>query len=158
MAAVKANTERRRAPQARRAATQPRKNHIDELVAARIKSRRLLAGMSQTELATKIGVTFQALQKYETGENRVSAGRLWRIADVLGADIAYFFQDSPRTGAVAPEKPAALPAGLPPDTLQTRETLALLRAYYGVSNPAARRDVIDLLKSLGAAIRSAKSE
>jgi transcriptional regulator with XRE-family HTH domain len=142
---------------ARRVAPQPRKNHIDELVAARIKARRLLAGMSQTELAAKIGVTFQALQKYETGENRVSAGRLWRIADVLGADIGYFFQDSPRTSAVAPEKPA-LPAGLPPDTLQTRETLALLRAYYGVGDPAARRDVIELLKSLGAAIRNAKSE
>src|SRR5690242_21902143 len=101
MAAAKANIERRSAPRARRAAMQPRKNHIDELVAGRIKARRLLAGLSQTELAAKIGVTFQALQKYETGENRVSAGRLWRIADVLGADIAYFFQDRPRAGAAA---------------------------------------------------------
>jgi transcriptional regulator with XRE-family HTH domain len=158
MAALKAKTGQGRAPRARRAAPQPRKTHVDELVAARIKARRLLAGLSQTDLAAKIGVTFQALQKYETGENRVSAGRLWRIADVLGADIAYFFQDSPRSGAAAPEKPVALPPGLSPDTLQTRETLALLRAYYGVSDPAARRDVIELLKSLGAAIRNAKSE
>ena len=130
MAALKAKTGQGRAPRARRAAPQPRKTHVDELVAARIKARRLLAGLSQTDLAAKIGVTFQALQKYETGENRISASRLYQLSRVLEVSMGYFFEGLDGTGQSDDEAVNS--------DLSRKEAAMVLGTYYRISDPRLR--------------------
>ena len=66
---------------------------VDAHVGRRVRELRVLAGLSQDALAQRVGITFQQLQKYESGANRISAGRLWRLAEALGAPVAWFFED-----------------------------------------------------------------
>ncbi|HUC64242.1 MAG TPA: helix-turn-helix transcriptional regulator [Stellaceae bacterium] len=80
-------TDQRRKPRKRRA------NHVDLSVGSRLRQARLLAGASQEDVGTAIGVSFQAVQKYENGENRLSAGRLAAAAKFLGVPMSFFFQD-----------------------------------------------------------------
>src|SRR5210317_2585259 len=106
-------------------------NAIDMHVGKRVRLRRTLLGMSQEQLGAELNVTFQQIQKYERGANRVSASRLWDISQILKVDIGYFFNDmssstkssSPRQMALAEDK---LDVELPgKDTLTRRETLEL---------------------------------
>lgn len=98
---------------------------IDKLVGRRIRQRRWLAGLSQQALAEQIGVKFQQVQKYETGANRVSASRLWMIADVLGVQIPYFFGDEEATDVGSID---AIPDGL------TKDAYQLLNIFYGLDD------------------------
>jgi transcriptional regulator with XRE-family HTH domain len=133
---------------------------IDKHVGMRIRLRRNLCGMSQEALGRKLGLTFQQVQKYERGLNRVSASRLYEIARLFDVPISYFFDDMPPSVSLAPVsgprgRMAAVGEAFTPDLeierldLGGRESVELLRAYSGISGTAVRRRVLDLVKSLG---------
>lgn len=116
---------------------------IDRIVSDRVRARRVELEMSQPELAERVGVTFQQVQKYENGKNRVSAGRLYELAKAMGVTIQYFFETAPRLAQVrrgVAEEQAEFDA---PDT---SEELELLKAFRRIEFANARKAVIDLAK------------
>ena len=131
-------------------------NPIDVHVGARLRARRTLLGLSRTALGENIGVTFQQLQKYERGSNRISASRLYDLSQILDVDVNYFFDEmeeetrkrSPvqllrRKSTRSPKKPSKSE-----DPLIKRETLELVRAYYRISDPKIRGHVRKLFQSV----------
>ena len=128
---------------------------VDVHVGARLRVRRTLLGMSQTMLGEAIGLTFQQVQKYESGANRISASRLFALSRVLGVAIQYFFDDMPT--AVAASSPAQgggrakKPPSHEPDPMAKRETLELVRAHYKISDPKIRKRLFELAKAAGVA-------
>ncbi len=113
--------------------------------------------MSQTSLGEAIGLSFQQVQKYERGTNRVGSSRLYDLARVLDVPIQYFFDDIP--AAVAASSPAnkkrgraKKPPSYEPDPMAKRETLELVRAYYKIADPEIRKPLYELAKALGAAV------
>ena len=115
---------------------------VDTHVGKRIRQRRWLVGMTQQQLAEKVGIKFQQIQKYETGANRVSASRLWEIATALGVAVSFFFEG---LGANA-DQPSA-ENGLPGDLLADKEALELIRSYYAIPENQRRR-LFDLARVL----------
>ena len=114
------------------------KHPVDAHVGKRFRHRRWMVGMTQQQLADKVGIKFQQIQKYETGMNRVSASRLWDIAEALDVQIAFFFEglsdaDKAQTGQ--------------PDIMADKEALELLRSYYAIPE-AQRRRLFDLARVL----------
>lgn len=131
---------------------------IDVHVGKRLRLRRTLLGMSQEQLAAAVGVTFQQIQKYERGSNRVSASRLYDIARVLGVGIAFFFEDinedvtAKRPTQNLPEQAGLAESPMPvyeQDELSRSETLELVRAYWRLPSGDMRRHILDLLRSMG---------
>jgi transcriptional regulator with XRE-family HTH domain len=114
-------------------------------VGRRIRAQRLVCRMSQTELANNLGVTFQQVQKYEKGVNRVGAGRLARIAEVLSVPVAFFF-----SGDMNPS-PASDSANTGLSFLETAGAVRLVRAYSHISDPQIRRALVDLAEEIGGA-------
>ncbi len=114
------------------------KHPVDAHVGKRIRHRRWMVGMTQQQLADKVGIKFQQIQKYETGMNRVSASRLWDIAESLDVTIAFFFE------GLAEGEGAAKPAH---DLLADKEALELVRSYYAIPE-AQRRRLFDLARVL----------
>ena len=135
-----------------------RPSPIDVHVGGRVRLRRTLMGMSQERLGEALGLTFQQVQKYERGVNRIGASRLFDLARVLDVPIGFFFDDMPdgvggTTAGGIPRRSAAggfadAQDGFEDDTLHRRETLELVRAYYRITDPAVRKRVFDLIKSL----------
>jgi transcriptional regulator with XRE-family HTH domain len=126
-------------------------NPIDVHVGARVRLRRTLLGMSQEKLGDAIGLTFQQVQKYERGANRVGASRLYDLSRVLDVPVSFFFDDiSPETAkAVQAETPEEAAAGrYEPDPMMRRETLELVRAYYRIPDAQLRRRLFDLTKAI----------
>jgi transcriptional regulator with XRE-family HTH domain len=127
---------------------------VDVHVGARVKTRRTLLGMTQTDLSDAIGLTFQQVQKYEKGTNRIGAGRLYDLSQVLDVPIDYFFEDMPP--AVAASSPAKRRGRAKQlvkydlDPMAKRETLGLVRAYYKIRDPQIRLRVRELTEGLGA--------
>jgi transcriptional regulator with XRE-family HTH domain len=134
---------------------------IDAHVGARMRLRRTLMGMSQERLGEALGLTFQQVQKYERGVNRVSASRLFDLSRVLDVPISFFYDDMPEKLAVAyggqsGSLGARRSMGFSEaqdgfgndDTLNRRETLELVRAYYRITDPGVRKRVFELVKSL----------
>jgi len=129
---------------------------IDIHVGKRIKLRRTLLHISQEQLAGDIGVTFQQVQKYESGHNRVSASRLFDISRVLNCPIAYFFEDiGPETtdvrttpAARSPDDLAEEVSDIDADPMQRTETLELVRAYWRLHNADLRKNVLELLSNI----------
>jgi transcriptional regulator with XRE-family HTH domain len=127
---------------------------IDVHVGSRVRLRRTLLGMSQERLGEALGLTFQQVQKYERGVNRIGASRLFDLSRVLDVPISFFFDDMP--GAVGGSQAFARRVsgfaesqdGFEDDTLHRRETLELVRAYYRISEPAVRKRVFDLIKAM----------
>ncbi len=115
------------------------KHPVDAHVGKRIRHRRWMVGMTQQHLADKVGIKFQQIQKYETGMNRVSASRLWDIAESLGVTIGFFFEglDDAREAQNASET----------DIMADREALELVRSYYAIPE-AQRRRLFDLARVL----------
>jgi transcriptional regulator with XRE-family HTH domain len=136
-----------------------RPSPIDVHVGSRIRLRRTLLGMSQERLGEALGLTFQQVQKYERGVNRVGASRLFDLSRVLDVPISFFFDDMPDSVASNYSAGSARRAagfseshdGFGDDTLNRRETLELVRAYYRITDPAVRKRVFDLIKSMGPA-------
>ncbi len=130
-------------------------NPVDVHVGARVRMRRTLLGMSQTTLGEAIGLTFQQMQKYEKGTNRISSSRLYDLARMLDVPIEFLFDDMP--AAVAASSPAQgrgkakKPPSYEPDPMATRETLALVRTYYKIEDANVRNGLRELAQALGAA-------
>jgi transcriptional regulator with XRE-family HTH domain len=129
-------------------------NEIDAHVGARLRLRRLLLGISQEKLGDALGLTFQQIQKYERGANRVGASRLYDLSKVLDVPVAYFFDAMPdETAAVMSSR---LPGGagalgeapLDADVLLSRETTDLVRAYYSIEDSEVRRRALEFLRTV----------
>lgn len=123
---------------------------IDVHVGGRIRLRRTLLGMSQEKLSEALGITFQQVQKYESGSNRVGASRLFNISRALGVPVSFFYEgfnggNASQALLMAAENDAADISRL----FETRETIDLVRAYYAIDDTAVRRKVYEMLKSLG---------
>jgi transcriptional regulator with XRE-family HTH domain len=118
------------------------KHPVDAHVGKRIRHRRWMVGMTQQQLADRVGIKFQQIQKYETGMNRVSASRLWDIAQVLSVPISFFFEGL--ADAVARTE------AVEGDMFADREALELIRSYYSIPE-AQRRRLFDLARVLSEA-------
>jgi len=123
-------------------------NPIDVHVGSRIRLRRAMVGMSQEKLGESLGITFQQVQKYEKGTNRVGASRLQNIAAVLNVPVSFFFEDAPTGNAEAATGMAESSSSYVVDFLSSSEGLQLNRAFVKVSDPKVRRKIIDLVRSL----------
>lgn len=115
------------------------KHPVDTHVGKRIRHRRWMIGMTQQQLAEKVGIKFQQIQKYETGMNRVSASRLWDISEVLGVSISFFFE------GIDGAEPRA--EDIEGDILADKEALQLVRSYYAIPE-AQRRRLFELARVL----------
>lgn|SRR5690606_682423 len=124
-------------------------NPIDVHVGSRIRLRRNMLGLSQEKLGENLGITFQQIQKYEKGTNRVGASRLQAISAILNVPVSFFFEDAPgsppQTG-FAEDNDATYVV----DFLNSNEGVQLTRAFTKISDPKVRRKIIDLVKSLAA--------
>jgi len=122
-------------------------NPIDAQVGNRVRLRRMLIGMSQEKLGELLGLTFQQVQKYEKGVNRIGAGRLYQVANILGVQIGYFYE-----GVIEREPDTSVsPADSAPpviEFLSSGEGLHLSMAFMKIRDPKVRRRVLDLVKSL----------
>ena len=132
---------------------------VDVHVGARMRQCRTLLGMSQTTLGDGLGLTFQQVQKYESGANRIGASRLFDLSWVLDVPVEYFFDDMPP--GVAATSPATKkrgrakePPSYEPNLMAKRETLELVRAYCKIRDPQIRKRLYELAKALGAAASS----
>jgi transcriptional regulator with XRE-family HTH domain len=129
-----------------------RPNPIDIHVGSRVRLRRNMLGLSQEKLGEAIGLTFQQVQKYERGANRIGASRLHELSRVLDVPVSFFYD------AVDPVRAEAIPAGFEEapqeafdsDPLRKRETRDLVDAYYRIDDAAVRRRLFDLAKALAA--------
>ena len=126
---------------------------VDVHVGARARMRRTLLGMTQTDLGDALDLTFQQVQKYERGTNRISASRLLALARVLDVPIDYFFEDMPpEVAAISPATKGRGKAKKPPmdepDPMANRETLGLVRAFYKIEDAEIRRQVYEMIKAL----------
>lgn len=128
----------------------PRKDHethpIDTYVGGRMRLRRIQLGLSQGALASRIGVSFQAVQKYESGDIRISASRLYDVAQVLEVSPAFFFEGYP-DGIVANN--IAHESSPASETFDRREVMSLIRGYYGIRDPQLQADILRLISKLG---------
>lgn len=144
-----------------RAASKKKKkgpNPVDVHVGSRVRLRRMLVGISQEKLGDSMGLTFQQIQKYEKGVNRIGASRLFMLSQVLDVPVQFFFEGMP---AIKDEKFAGI---VEDDTeaylyefLNTRDGLELNRAFMKLGDPDTRRAVIELVRALGRGNSSGKS-
>ena len=130
-------------------------NPIDVHVGSRMRLRRTLLGFSQGKLGEAVGLTFQQIQKYERGANRVGSSRLYALSRVLDVPVAYFFEEMPpevsgKRGKGVPGLAEAPQVEFSADPLARRETLELVRAYYRIKDPKVRKRFFGLAKSLAA--------
>ncbi len=125
-------------------------NPIDVHVGKRVRARRTLMGLSQSKLGKAINTTFQQVQKYERGMNRISSSRLYQIAEVLDVPIPYFFDDLPAniSGRKTPGLADVERALFEGDPMASQETLKLVRAYYRIQSPLLRQRLRELVKTL----------
>ena len=138
-----------------------RPSPIDAHVGSRIRLRRTLMGMSQERLGEALGLTFQQIQKYERGVNRVGASRLFDLSRVLDVSISFFFDDMPEplAGLHGTHQVTRAAGGFADqqdafgadESVNRRETAELVRAYYRITDSSQRKRVFDLIKSMGPA-------
>ena len=131
-------------------------NPVDIHVGSRVRLRRTLLGLSQEKLGDAVGLTFQQIQKYERGANRIGASRLFQLSRILDVPISFFFDDLPAAlkttqGQITWGLRERGQKALEPDPLARRETLELVRAYYRISSPRVRKRLFELTKSLAGA-------
>lgn len=122
-------------------------NPIDIHVGSRVRLRRTMQGMSQEKLGEALGITFQQIQKYEKGTNRIGASRMQQIAGALKVPVSFFFEDAPVPG-IATGMAEASSTSYVVDFLSSPEGIQLNRAFVRITNPALRRKVIDLVRTL----------
>lgn len=129
-------------------------NPIDVHVGTRVRLRRNMLGLSQEKLGEAIGLTFQQVQKYERGANRIGASRLLELSDVLGVPVSFFYDETDPVHA--PPVPTGFEEppqeGFDSDPLRRRETVELIGAYYNIEDTAVRRRLLDLAKALAAGL------
>ena len=126
-----------------------RPNPVDIHVGKRVRLRRTLLGISQEKLGDAIGLTFQQVQKYERGANRVGSSRLYEISRILDVPVSFFFDEMSGDAAAAVTDSSPEAAEAPQqDPLAKRETLELVRAYYRIADPRIRKRIFELIKSI----------
>jgi transcriptional regulator with XRE-family HTH domain len=128
---------------------------IDLHVGGRLKMRRIVMGLSQEKLAERLGITFQQIQKYERGQNRISAGRLFRLSQLLQVEVAYFFNDHDWAEQSLPANTHQLTATVAEDRApldnpdwRSQESMDLLRHYYNIGDRDLRKRVMEIVKSM----------
>ena len=130
-------------------------NAIDMHVGKRVRLRRTLMGMSQEQLGANLDITFQQVQKYERGSNRISASRLWDISQILDVPISFSFDDM--SESTMRNSPRRISRGggatdvdfeIVTDPMARRETLELVRTYYTIRNPAVSKRIAEMVKSI----------
>ena len=132
-------------------------NPIDVHVGHRVRMRRLLVGMSQEKLGEELGLTFQQVQKYEKGANRVSASRLYQMARILGVPVQFFYDDmetSPANKKPGGGMSEGQSGSVVMDFLGTSDGIQLSRAFSELHDPKVRRRIIDLVKTLAESQKS----
>ena len=130
-----------------------RANPIDIHVGSRVRFRRMLLGMSQEKLGEKLGLTFQQVQKYEKGINRIGASRLYDLAQVLGVPVQFFYEEAPISAEARGDAQDGQVDGSPAEHsivefLRSRDGLELNRAFVRIPDLKARRAIVDLVRSL----------
>ena len=126
---------------------------VDLHVGAQVRARRVLLGLSQEKLADGLGITFQQVQKYERGSNRISASRLYYMARLLDVSVSFFFEGL-EDARIARARGEAAPSGsiaggeIPEDLMSRKETLSLLRYYYSITDSNLRQKFTELLKGV----------
>lgn len=128
-------------------------NPVDKHVGHRLRQRRALMGISQEKLGEAVGLTFQQIQKYERGANRIGASRLYQFSCILSVPVSFFFEDMPEElrepGGQRAGMSDTMQDSLDNDPMTRRETLELVRAYYRIPDPKIRKRLIDLARSVG---------
>jgi transcriptional regulator with XRE-family HTH domain len=127
-------------------------NPIDKHVGSRVRMRRMMLSMSQEKLGDALGLTFQQVQKYEKGTNRIGASRLQQIAHILQVPVSFFFEGAPHlpgTGRWEGMGEAPSPAYVS-DFLATSDGLALTKAFTRIHDPKLRRRIVDLVEQIAA--------
>ena len=122
-----------------------RPNPTDIYVGSRIRMRRKMLGLSQEKLGEKLGITFQQIQKYEKGTNRVGASRLQAMSDALEVPVSFFFPESTPTGPAGVREESAT---FMMDFMSTSEGLDLTRAFIRIRSPKVRRKVVELVRAM----------
>lgn len=122
-------------------------NPVDVHVGSRVRLRRMLLGMSQEKLGNTLGLTFQQVQKYEKGANRIGASRLYQISQNLGVSVQFFFDDMPAIGQGG-EASEGASSPYVMDFVSSAEGLQLNRAFTRIDQPAVRKKLLELVKSL----------
>ena len=124
-------------------------NPVDKYVGSRVRMRRIMLGMSQEKLGEALGLTFQQIQKYEKGTNRVGASRIQQISEVLQVPVSFLFEGGPTGNAGAQGFEGASPTYVS-DFLATSEGLALTRAFTRIADAKLRRSIVDLVEQIAA--------
>ncbi|PPR10766.1 MAG: hypothetical protein CFH41_01341 [Alphaproteobacteria bacterium MarineAlpha11_Bin1] len=126
-------------------------NVVDVHVGSRVRERRKILGLSQEKLGEALSLTFQQVQKYERGANRIGASRLYHISEILDVPIDYFFKDIPRSLSNRTEKvgPTDVRTECSHDSISDREVSELVQSYYKIKDALVRRRLLDLTKQLG---------
>jgi len=142
----------KRAAEGAEAKNARRPNPMDIHVGSRVRLRRMLLGMSQEKLGDHLGLTFQQVQKYEKGINRIGASRLFDLSKTLGVPISYFYEDAPVAGPGLAEDPCEYGEKTGEssvfDFLSTREGLELNKAFVKITSARVRRTIVELVRSL----------
>jgi transcriptional regulator with XRE-family HTH domain len=123
-------------------------NPIDTHVGSRVRLRRNMLGMSQEKLGESLGITFQQIQKYEKGTNRVGASRLQAISTILNVPVSFFFEDAPGVPTAAGGMSEPNSTSFVVDFLNSAEGLQLNRAFAKISDAKVRRKLVDLVRTL----------
>ena len=123
-------------------------NPIDKHVGSRVRMRRMMLSMSQEKLGDALGLTFQQVQKYEKGTNRIGASRLHQIAKVLGVGIDFFYDGAPQLGPVEGGFAETPGSGYVADFLGTNDGVRLMKAFLKVGDAKVRRRIVDLVRAL----------
>jgi len=131
---------------------------VDIHVGSRVRTRRTLLGMSQDKLGKALGLTFQQVQKYERGANRIGSSRLYKLSQILDVPVSFFFDEMPpevtgKATGMSEGGSQSFEVG----QLSRRETLELVRSYYKITDPLVRKKLFDMVKALGKASAAAGS-
>ncbi|MEA2934689.1 MAG: hypothetical protein QOD74_1335 [Variibacter sp.] len=122
-------------------------NPVDRHVGSRVRMRRMMLGMSQERLGDALSLTFQQVQKYEKGTNRIGASRLQQIADILQVSVSFFFEGAPGQTSKGGFSEGSSPTYVS-DFLATQDGLALSRAFVQIKNSKLRKRIVDLVESI----------
>src|SRR5271163_457324 len=128
-------------------------NPIDKHVGSRVRMRRLMLDMSQTDVADALGLTFQQVQKYEKGSNRIGASRLQHISQILQVPVPFFFEGAPTASGVRQAAKGTADAPSPAyvtDFLATSDGLSLVKAFMCIEDPKLRRSIVRLVEEIAA--------
>ena len=123
-------------------------NPTDKHVGSRVRMRRMMLGMSQEKLGDALGLTFQQVQKYEKGTNRIGASRLQQIAHFLQVPVSFFFEGAPDLPAGPPGTMEAASPSYISDFLASSDGLALTKAFMRIKDPKLRRRIVDLVSQI----------